>query len=142
MSFIQPRLLKFCYPELWIPVDALPCTLTGKLNRKHLRDFFHGLSPSTQNELAMLSTAPKRDACSAAQVACRLGTGISEGLILAATFSCGTVCKLISLLSCDQCTQLTIEVAMEVKRSGFGEFRTLTHLGTPPQLVFGGRTPC
>ncbi|KIN96151.1 hypothetical protein M404DRAFT_1007001 [Pisolithus tinctorius Marx 270] len=80
MSFSQPRLLKFCYPELWIPLDALPCTLTGKLNRKYLRDFFHGLLPSTQNELAMLSTAPKHDACSAAQVACRLGTGISESL--------------------------------------------------------------
>ncbi|KAI5991987.1 hypothetical protein F5J12DRAFT_897355 [Pisolithus orientalis] len=81
MSFIQPRLLKVCYPELWIPLDALPCTLSGKLNRKCLREFFHGLSPSTQNELAMLSTAPKHDACSAAQVASRLGTGISEGLM-------------------------------------------------------------
>ncbi|KAI6142962.1 hypothetical protein BKA82DRAFT_2554429 [Pisolithus tinctorius] len=54
---IQPRLLKFCCPEPWVPVDVLPCTLTGKLNCKCLQEFFHRLPPSTQNELAMLATS-------------------------------------------------------------------------------------
>lgn len=57
MAFIQPRLLKFCYPEPWVPVDVLPCTLTGKLNRECLQEFFHGLPPSMQSERAMLATS-------------------------------------------------------------------------------------
>ncbi|KAF9244447.1 hypothetical protein BU15DRAFT_71434 [Melanogaster broomeanus] len=55
-EFIEPRLMKFCYPELWISVDALPCTVTGKLDRKGLKAFFHGLAPSLQDEVANFTT--------------------------------------------------------------------------------------
>ncbi|KAI6145802.1 hypothetical protein BKA82DRAFT_4311559, partial [Pisolithus tinctorius] len=43
MTFIQPRLLELRYAKVWVPVDALLCTLTREPNRKYLQEFFHGL---------------------------------------------------------------------------------------------------
>ncbi|KAI6142978.1 hypothetical protein BKA82DRAFT_4017747 [Pisolithus tinctorius] len=56
MTFIQSRLLELRYAKVWVPVDALLCTLTRELDRKYLREFFHGLPPSAQHQLAMLVT--------------------------------------------------------------------------------------
>lgn len=41
-------------PEVWVPVRALPCTKTGKLNRRLMREFFHSLSFEVQSNIVSI----------------------------------------------------------------------------------------
>ncbi|EGN97223.1 hypothetical protein SERLA73DRAFT_161377 [Serpula lacrymans var. lacrymans S7.3] len=43
-EFCATKLHKSMVPTLWIPVEAFPHTISGKLNRKAIKQFFHELS--------------------------------------------------------------------------------------------------
>jgi acyl carrier protein len=52
LELANAKLLKQMVPSLWVVVNALPRTVSGKLNRKVLKDFFQGLSLEDQGRVA------------------------------------------------------------------------------------------
>jgi acyl-CoA synthetase (AMP-forming)/AMP-acid ligase II len=45
----KSMLTPYFVPEIWVPMKALPCTTTGKLNRRMMKNFFYSLEPDVQN---------------------------------------------------------------------------------------------
>lgn len=138
----------FMIPDIFIPIDAMPLTLTGKVNRRRLRSWAAGLSSDTLSALRLEQTQQRRPPVTPLQqqvqaLYAEVLQIVPEDLGLDDHFFCrgGDSVLAMKLVALAREAGLSLTVADVFRRPRLGDLADEKNIILPPMRTAEARTP-